>query len=159
MTKATFTFTWRLRQSCMYRLSTQLTGHRHLVLEEDCPGSQICAQRHLCIPRIYQGLGGGGVGWRMLNSAFSAATTCLLQKRPNWVKSLYALLHPILNSFDCVLQQKRGVTASLRTGWSETHSVQFSSVQFSHSVVSDSLWPHETYSWHLITWEPIESLR
>ena len=83
MIEVTFTFTWRLRQSCMYRLSTQLTGHRHLVLEEDCPGSQICAERHLCIPRIYQGLGGGGVGRRMLNSAFSAATTCLLQKRLN----------------------------------------------------------------------------
>ena len=116
MTEATFTFTWRLCQSCVYRLSTQLTGHRHLILEEDRPNSQICAQRHLCIPRIYQGLGGGGVGRTMLNSAFSVATTCLLQKRPNLVKSLYALLHPVLNSFDRVLQQKQGVTASLRRG-------------------------------------------
>ena len=70
--------------------------------------SQICAQRHLCIPRIYQGLGGGSGGRRMLNSAFSVATTCPLQKRPNWVKSLHALLYPVLNSFDRVLQQKQG---------------------------------------------------
>ena len=126
MIEVTFTFTWRLRQSCMYRLSTQLTGHRHLVLEEDCPGSQICAERHLCIPRIYQGLGGGGVGRRMLNSAFSAATTCLLQKRLNWVKSLYVLLHPILWLCSAAEAGRHSLTENrLRNTLS---SVQFSSV-------------------------------
>ena len=33
---------------------------------------------------------------------------------------------------------------SQRVTWVRPLSVQFSSVQFSHSVVSDSLWPHES---------------